>query len=185
MDPGDGLAWAAGLEGKEWAFDHFVDFPDYLGMFMREDDEHAIGPWVAERHASILDPRDYDDGPRLAVTFGLYYNALKIGLVRFKPLSSHSVPDGSPVRAVCVQAEIDFAPLLPHDHVRRLLMLLADHLAYDAEGRDDHAMARIAVTEEMQAVLWDARRRQDDAVKLGFAYYGHTHPGKPLRRWDR
>jgi len=177
-----GLGRAAGVEGNGWAFDFFEKFGHYLERFTMQDKEYFIGPWVMERRADPFDPRDYNDGPAIAVNFRLFYNAQEVGIVRFKPTSWFSAfgDNDAEVRSVVVASEVDFAAMLPYDHVSGLLMLLGERLAYDEDGLPSKEYY-LSVSRSLQEVLWETQRRRTHAVRLDFFHSGHAHLSYPFQ----
>lgn len=174
-----GLGWAAGKDANGWALDYFKDFCHHLGKFTDPGTEYFIGPWVMERRADPLDPRDYNDGPAIAVNFRLYYNACDVGIVRFKP-SSWLATEEQMIRQAAVGAEIEYAPMLPYEHVFAFLMLLSHPLSLSEDGSpsDEH---RYAVLRAMQSTLWEAQRLHRSTARLDFFHSGFAHISFPFK----
>jgi hypothetical protein len=131
-----------------------------------------------ERRAGPFDPRDYNDGPKIVVSFNLYYNACEVGLVRFSP-SSWLADDAEKFRRCLVAAEIGYAAMLPYDQVWGLLMLISEPLLYDENGVASEER-RMSAHRSLQAVLWEAQRRKTSAVMLDFMHMGYAHLSNPV-----
>lgn len=176
---GGGLGWAAGADENQWAINYFRDFPEHLEKFTDQQEEFFIGPWVVERLADPFDRRDYNDGPKIAVSFQLYYGAYEIGLVRFSP-RSWLAKETDQIKEAAVFVEIEYAPLLPYDHVFSFLMLVSEVICYDREdvkAEDRHRQT----LRSMQEVLWEAQRQGEVSTTLEFAYWGNANLSRPLR----
>lgn len=173
-----GLGWAAGVKSNGWAIDHFNAFPSHLELFTDQAEDFFVGPWVMEGRADPFDPKDYNDGPKIAVSFRLYYNACEVGLVRFKPYSWLAQEDEK-IRRCIVAAEIGHAAMLPYDHIWGLLMLISEPLRYGEDGTASDER-QLSAHRSLQAVVWEAQRQKISSVMLDFWHMGYAHLSDPV-----
>lgn len=161
-----GIGWATCVDVNGWAIDYFQDLPDRLDEMMSPDTDYFIGPWVLERRRSPIDPRDYNNGPRIAVCFNLYYNAQELGLVMFRPSSWSSTPGDRLMRCI-VAAEIRYAPLLPARHIFSLLGVISEDICLTENG--EGSSERItSIHRSMLELLWEQQRLSRQDIQLNF-----------------
>ncbi|PHS29201.1 MAG: hypothetical protein COA85_01570 [Robiginitomaculum sp.] len=179
----EGLKNWFGYKDTKWAYKYFDKYQDILNARLAPLQDLNIGNWVIERRSETEVDRylGYDE-PLPGLTYNVYYNTLKTGVIVLRPnpfpVWTHFDDDLTKGEAlakkyfsVLVHIEIENAPLFDKEQLGWLIGLasgLVDQLPIST-STGNHAFRFEKAASD---ALWESHRLGHNLVPLIYDFYG-------------
>jgi hypothetical protein len=172
----ESIAKFGSLEENIWAFRYFSGFAEKINNIFRSSEENGSGPWRLQlyKSAELSLPYGAMEGPTYGLRFQVYYNSMPVGEIELFPKSHwrDGFPEALPnLHPVTLLAEINYAPMLPYDHLFGLFweccLQIPHHLKSDHERIFGETFRN-----SLMFTLWESNRKGSKFESFGFQHDG-------------